>query len=182
MMMSSKDVEYYMSLPYKIELTPEEDGGFSASIPDLKGCVAFGETVAEAYQIITEVKQNWIEIALEQGWQIPEPFPEQIKEYSGRFVVRIPRYLHRELAQMAQMEGTTLNQLSVAFLSEGAERQRQKHLLTRYESYVGQLATYFLDAFDAGGQATPLQPSVTTISTTLRRQQEHILSVSMKPQ
>lgn len=74
MMTNRRNLDYYMSLPYKVEIGPEEDGtGFNASIPDLKGCVAFGETVEEAYQTITEVKQTWIEIALERGWRIPEP-------------------------------------------------------------------------------------------------------------
>ncbi|MBL7064637.1 MAG: type II toxin-antitoxin system HicB family antitoxin [Anaerolineae bacterium] len=60
-----------MNLPYKIEVIPEEDGqGFTAVISDLKGCMAFGETIEEAYQMITEIKQAWIEIALERGWAI----------------------------------------------------------------------------------------------------------------
>lgn len=71
---NKRSLDYYMSLPYKVEISPEEDGtGFNASISDLKGCVAFGETVEEAYQTITEVKQTWIEIALERGWRVPEP-------------------------------------------------------------------------------------------------------------
>lgn len=121
--MSEKDLNYYMSLPYKVEIVPEGDGeGFNASIPDLKGCVAVGDTVEEAYQIIAEVKQTWIEIALDRGWQIPEPIPEEIKEYSGKFNVRLPRFLHRKLAEFAKVESTSLNQLVVALLAEGAER------------------------------------------------------------
>jgi antitoxin HicB len=132
--MSEKNLNYYMNLPYKVEIIPEEDGtGFNAAIPDLKGCMAFGETIEEAYEMIIEVKQAWLEIALERDWQIPEPPPAEFKEYSGRFNVRLPRYLHRELSEMAEREGTSLNQLVVAFLSEGAERQRQKHWLVQYQ-------------------------------------------------
>ena len=126
--MSERDLSYYMNLPHKIEITPEEDGtGFNAAIPDLEGCMAFGETIEEAYEMIVEIKQAWLEIALERGWRIPEPPLEEFKEYSGRFNVRLPRYLHREISEMAEREGTSLNQLVVAFLSEGAERQRRKH-------------------------------------------------------
>ena len=126
--MSKKDLSYYTSLPYKVEITPEEDGtGFNASIPDLKGCVAFGETVEEAYQIIAEIKQTWIEIALEQGWQIPEPTSVELKEYSGKFNVRLPRSLHRKLAELAKVESTSLNQLVVTFLAEGMGKWSQKH-------------------------------------------------------
>lgn len=123
MMTNKKELDYYMNLPYKVEISPEEDGaGFNASIPDLKGCVAFGETVEEAYQTITEVKQTWIEIALERGWQIPGPIVEEFKEYSGRFNLRLPRSLHRKLAELAEAENTSLNQLVVALSAEGAER------------------------------------------------------------
>jgi len=123
MMTNKKELDYYMNLPYKVEISPEEDGaGFNASIPDLKGCVAFGETVEEAYQTITEVKQTWIEIALEREWRIPEPVTEEFKEYSGRFNARLPRSLHRKLAELAETENTSLNQLVVALLAEGTER------------------------------------------------------------
>jgi hypothetical protein len=39
---------------------------------------------------------------------IPEPRPEE--EYSGKFVVRVPRSLHRELVETAEREGVSLNQ------------------------------------------------------------------------
>ncbi len=121
--MMNRDVSYYMDLPYKIEIIPEEGGtGFNVEVPDLKGCVAFGETIEDALQTLTEVKQAWIEIALERGWRIPEPSTEGFKEYSGRFNVRLPRYLHRGLAELAKAEGTSLNQLVVALLAEGAKR------------------------------------------------------------
>lgn len=116
-----------MSLPYRVEIIPAEDGtGFTASIPILKGCMAFGETLEEAYATVAEVKEAWFDIALEEGWSIPEPREEEVKEYSGRFNVRLPRYLHRRLSEVAEAEDTSLNQLVVALLSEGVERRRHR--------------------------------------------------------
>ena len=44
-----KTVEYYMSLPYKMEIMADEDeGGFVASFPDLPGCLTCGDTVEQA--------------------------------------------------------------------------------------------------------------------------------------
>ena len=120
MMNDPKNVNEYMKLIYKAEMIPEEDGsGFNVQIPLLKGCMAFGETVEDAYQSLTEVKQAWFEIALERGWDIPVPQMEEVKTYSGKFNVRLPRYLHRELANFAEREGTSLNQLVVALLAKG---------------------------------------------------------------
>jgi antitoxin HicB len=126
-MTNKRDLQYYMALPYRVEIAPTEDGtGFTATVPALKGCIAFGETVEEAYEMVAEVKEAWIDIALEEGWPIPEPTEEEVKEYSGRFNVRLPRYLHRRLAEVAEVEDTSLNQLVVALLSEGVERRRHR--------------------------------------------------------
>ena len=40
-----KTIEYYMNLPYRLELVPDtEEGGFVASYPELRGCLTSGET------------------------------------------------------------------------------------------------------------------------------------------
>ena len=123
--MSEKNLDYYASLPYRVELAPDEEGeGYNAAIRELKGCMAFGETVAEAYAELQAVKQVWLGTALERGWRIPEPAALDERTYSGEFRVRLPSYLHRELARSAEAEGTSLNQLVVALLSEGAQRLR----------------------------------------------------------
>lgn len=44
--------------------------------------------------------------------------PIERKYYSGRFVVRLPRYLHKRLVKQAAEEGVSLNQLVVSLLSE----------------------------------------------------------------
>ena len=120
MMTDRKDLDYYMNLVYKVEITPEEDGsGFNVEIPLLEGCMAFGETIGDAYQTLIEIKRAWFEIALERDWKIPVPPVEEAKAYSGKFNVRLPRYLHRELAELAETEGTSLNQLVVALLAKG---------------------------------------------------------------
>ena len=72
--MIEKDLTYYMALPYTIELIPGEDnGGWYARIPLLEGCMADGDTQAEALAALEEVKQLWLDVALESGGRIPEP-------------------------------------------------------------------------------------------------------------
>ncbi len=70
---TNKTLEYYLSLPYTIELTPDEDGYWSAQIPLLKGCITQGESREEALAMIDEAKELWLETALEDGISIPEP-------------------------------------------------------------------------------------------------------------
>jgi hypothetical protein len=58
--------------------------------------------------MIQEAMELWLEVSLEEGIPIPEPRPEE--DYSGKFVVRVPRSLHRDLVEKADREGTSLNQ------------------------------------------------------------------------
>lgn len=107
----SRNLNYYMQLNYPIEITqiPEDEGGgFLATIPLLTGCMSDGETVAEAYSNIEEAKREWLSSMLEREMPIPEPLEDN--QFSGKFVVRIPKSLHRLLAQQAAKEGSSLNQ------------------------------------------------------------------------
>lgn len=115
--MTTKDLDHYFRLPYRIILHPDETGGYVAAIPDLPGCVSQGETAQEALAMLEDAKRAWIEIALEDGIPVPEPDTE---EYSGRLVVRMPRSLHRALARQAREENVSLNQLILYHLARGA--------------------------------------------------------------
>ena len=106
-----KNIDYYMGLnyPVAIERISEEDGGgFFASIPLLPGCMSDGETLEEAYGNIEDAKKEWLRSMLEQGMNIPEPADQE--EFSGKFLVRLPKSLHRTLAQISKREGVSLNQ------------------------------------------------------------------------
>lgn len=39
-----------------------------------------------------------------------ESYKKELDEYSGKLVLRIPRSLHKQLKEAAQMEGVSLNQ------------------------------------------------------------------------
>jgi antitoxin HicB len=121
--MSEKNLEYYMRLPYRVEVYPEPDGtGYTAVIPELPGCMTCADTLAELWDMVEEAKEGWLELSLEDGDYIPEPAPVEVEEYSGKFVVRLPTSLHRQLAKRAEQEETSLNQLIVMLLAEGMGR------------------------------------------------------------
>ncbi len=67
-----------------------------------------GDTPEEAVEMIQDAMRGWLEISLEEGHIIPEPRPEE--SYSGKFVVRVPRSLHRRLVEEAERESVSLNQ------------------------------------------------------------------------
>jgi len=103
-----KTVDHYMNLPYTIELRQDPEEGWFVRVKELRGCMSEGDTAEEAVAMIQEAMALWLEVALEEDIPIPEPRPEE--DYSGKFVVRVPRSLHRELVEEARHEGTSLNQ------------------------------------------------------------------------
>lgn len=107
---TAKDLAYYMGLRYTFSLMPDpEAGGFAIKVNELPGCLSQGDTAEEALVRIREAMAGWIEVALEQGIPVPEPGEEPDDAYSGRFNVRVPKGLHRALAESAAREGVSLN-------------------------------------------------------------------------
>lgn len=111
-----KTVEDYMHMPYRMEIVEDrEEGGFVISFPDLPGCITCGETIESAVANAEDAKRAWLEAALEEGIAIEEL--DDIKNYSGQFKLRIPRSLHRLLAEHSKKEGISMNQYCVYLLS-----------------------------------------------------------------
>lgn len=112
-----KTLNEYMSMSYKMEIIEDQDeGGFVISYPDLPGCITCGETIESAMQNAEDAKREWIRAALEEGIEIYEP--DSLENYSGQFKLRIPRSLHRSLAEHSQREGISMNQYCVYLLSK----------------------------------------------------------------
>lgn len=60
--------------------------------------------------------EGWLEVKLQYNDLIPEPVVDD--GYSGKFVVRLPKSLHRKLAIEAEKEGISLNQYAMYKLSK----------------------------------------------------------------
>lgn len=54
-------------------LSAEDGGGFSATVPDLPGCMSDGETPEEAIANVQDAIAAWIEAAQAMGRQVPHP-------------------------------------------------------------------------------------------------------------
>ena len=112
-----KTLNDYLALSYRMEIVKDSDeGGFVASYPDLPGCITCGETEEEALKNALDAKKAWLEAALEENIEIPEP--DSLEAYSGQFKLRLPRSLHRALAEHSQREGISMNQFCVYLLAK----------------------------------------------------------------
>lgn len=111
-----RSIDDYMKLPYRMEIASDTDeGGYAVSIPDLKGCISCGDTLEGAIANIDDAKRAWFEAALEDGYSIPEP--SEHNAYSGQFKLRLPKTLHRQLAEHSKREGISMNQYCLYLLA-----------------------------------------------------------------
>ncbi|MEG0722567.1 MAG: type II toxin-antitoxin system HicB family antitoxin [Lachnospiraceae bacterium] len=122
-----RTIKDYEMLPYRMEIIEDEDeGGFVASFPDLRGCITCADTIEAAIANARDAKTAWLEAALEDG--SPIPVPNELEGYSGQFKLRIPKSLHRRLAEESKREGISMNQYCLYLLAEnnGTANHRTK--------------------------------------------------------
>lgn len=112
-----RTIEEYMRLPYRMEIIPDTvEGGFTVRFPELPGCLTCGDTLEEAVRNAADCKKEWLIAAMEEGIFIPEPVSEE--EYSGQFKLRIPKSLHKSLAEHSKAEGISMNQYCLYLLAK----------------------------------------------------------------
>lgn len=121
-----RTIDEYMKLPYRLELIPDPDeGGFVASYPDLPGCLSSGETAEAAVANASDAKRAWLEAAIEDDVVIQEP--SSIDDYSGQFKLRLPKSLHKSLAERSRQEGISMNQYCLYLLTMNDTRAGQQN-------------------------------------------------------
>lgn len=69
-----KDIKYYMSLPYRLEITQDPyEGGYVLEYPELPGCLSCADKKSEILYMAEDAKLAWLTSALNAGDKIPEP-------------------------------------------------------------------------------------------------------------
>ncbi len=111
--------------PFEIRpLSVDEGGGYLISYPDFSECISDGETVEEAIANGHDALKATIAVLEAKGFPVPAPNGGGVA--SGKFVARVPKMIHAQLANRAKSEGVSLNTLLVAFIAEGLGRRGQR--------------------------------------------------------
>lgn len=112
-----RTLEEYMRLPYRMEIIPDTiEGGFAVRFPELPGCLTCADTMEEAVRNAEDCKREWLAAAIEDRTPIPEPMTDE--DYSGQFKLRIPKSLHKSLAEHSKAEGISMNQYCLYLLTK----------------------------------------------------------------
>ncbi|MDO8599684.1 MAG: type II toxin-antitoxin system HicB family antitoxin [bacterium] len=72
-------------LSYHVLFRPEPEGGFTAIVPSLPGCVTHGRTLEEAERMIADAVEGYLESLRKHG----EPIPSDGRAFMG--TVHAPR-------------------------------------------------------------------------------------------
>jgi antitoxin HicB len=64
---------------FRVEVEQEEDGRWSAEIPVLPGCAAWGYTREEALEALQEGAQAYLEVMMEHNDPLPKEAGEEAK-------------------------------------------------------------------------------------------------------
>lgn len=153
-----------LNKPYARMVIPDPEGWFSAEIVEFPGCIAMGDTAAEALENLEEVAADWIGAALAQGQHIPEPL--DAAGYSGKLVLRMPKSLHQKAALYAERDGVSLNQFIVTCLAEHVGVRAQRMTLSAQSMQTIYAPLLLANVAVVGHPFSPSHQSATSIGPT----------------
>ena len=99
------DIKHYA---YRV-VWSAEDGEFVATVAEFPSLSWLHADQTEALRGLVGLVAEVVSDLEASGEAVPEPIAQ--RRFSGRFNVRIPESLHRELALSAAQEGVSLNRL-----------------------------------------------------------------------
>ena len=102
----------------KIVAWSDEDRCYVGTCPGLMLGGIHGKDEAKVYAELCQAVEEWIAIHEADG--VPLPAPTAGRDYSGKFVVRVGKDLHQELALRALREGVSLNTYCARALRESS--------------------------------------------------------------
>ncbi|MBI5013879.1 MAG: type II toxin-antitoxin system HicB family antitoxin [Deltaproteobacteria bacterium] len=105
-----------MTVRYSVTIRwSDEDEAYVATVPELPGLSAFGDTEEEALKELEIAQEAFLDVMRERGDPIPEP--RCLPAASGQLRLRMPKSLHAELAEAAAEDGVSLNSYILTLLS-----------------------------------------------------------------
>ena len=104
--------------PFEVRpLAEDEGGGYLISFPDFAECISDGDTVDEAVENGRDALKATIAALKAKKLSVPAPNSGGVA--SGKFVARVPKTVHAQLATRARAEGVSLNTLVLTFIAQG---------------------------------------------------------------
>ncbi len=99
----------------------EEDQCYVGSSPGFIGPCCHGKDETKVYKQLCGIVDEWVDIHQKEELPLPESFAS--KSFSGKFVIRVGKDLHKALAIKAAKSGESLNNLCTDLLRSSVVRK-----------------------------------------------------------
>ncbi len=99
----------------------EEDQCYIGSSPGFIGSCCHGSDETEVYKQLCSIVDEWVDIHQKEELPLPESVVN--KSFSGKFVIRVGKDLHKALAIKAARSDESLNSLCVNLLRNSIVRK-----------------------------------------------------------
>ena len=119
---------------YRVTWSPEDDS-YVATVAELPSLSWLDDDQREALNGIVQLVRDVVSDLENEGEPVPVPLAERV--FSGKFMVRIPPEVHRELAVEAAEQRVSLNRLITSRLSA----QRSDAVIDQSTRSQGRVAT-----------------------------------------
>ena len=99
-----------MIYAYPCHLTPDEDGGFVATFPDVPEAITGGDDRAEALAMAEDALATALAGYVHEKWEIPTPS----EPVDGQFSVPVPSVVAAKLALYSAMRAQRITKVELA--------------------------------------------------------------------
>jgi len=110
----AKKIERHDKYTYRVTWS-EDDAGYVGTCAEFQSLSWLADTPEAALKGVCELVHEVVENMLGNGEVVPEPL--STKNFSGKFMIRVPPEVHRQLTIQAVEAGVSLNRLASAKLS-----------------------------------------------------------------
>ena len=141
-----------MRYTYPCSLTPEEDGGYSVSFPDVPESLTCGDDRSEAL----EMAQDALTVALGMYVQGGEDIPVPSQATDGQDLVAVPSIIAAKLALYTAMRRQGITSAALAERLDGSESSVLRLLDLDHRSHIDQVE----DALRAVGRSLVVEDRV----------------------
>lgn len=102
--------------PFSVKVVNYGDGdlGYEVVFADFAEVIGVGDTIDEAIEEAYYNLDTYLEYCEEKNISIPSPsVSKSLNDFSGKITVRLPKSLHRDIAEYADCDGMSINSLAI---------------------------------------------------------------------
>ena len=110
---------------------------YMVSFKDFKSIIGSGSTIDEAIEEAYGNLEAYFEYCDEEGIAIPEPSKNNyLDDYSGKITLRMPKSLHRDISELANRDGISLNYIINDAIRFYLSKSSIEELVTDASNYI----------------------------------------------